>query len=117
MFSISKPTLFLLISANLFSISASVFDCSLIPTAFWCLNPAIAHQCLIDDQCSHHQSAYRNHPIQITLLYEALCGGCQQFILDVLEPKIYQPLKDIVDIQLVPYGNSRMKKVGIENLF
>uniref|UniRef100_A0A914VVY0 Uncharacterized protein n=1 Tax=Plectus sambesii TaxID=2011161 RepID=A0A914VVY0_9BILA len=78
-----------------------------IPPTLWCDNPQIAKKCGVEQQCEDYARAFEHQRVKITLLYEALCGGCQQFILNVLQPQIFHDLGDIVDIELIPYGNAK----------
>jgi interferon gamma-inducible protein 30 len=78
-----------------------------IPPSLWCDNPQIAKKCGVEDQCEEYARSFEHQKVKITLLYEALCGGCQEFIHTTLYPEIYQGLGSIVEIQLVPYGNAK----------
>ncbi|CAH2001815.1 unnamed protein product [Acanthoscelides obtectus] len=51
------------------------------------------------------------HKVKVSLYYEALCGGCSYFIHSQLKP-VYKELKDHVQLDLVPFGNARFRKVG-----
>ncbi|RCN25460.1 hypothetical protein ANCCAN_28827 [Ancylostoma caninum] len=39
---------------------------------------------------------------------EALCPGCQHFIVDELYPNIYKNFAGFVNIEFVPYGNAKV---------
>ena len=45
--------------------------------------------------------------VNVTLYYESLCPGCKMFITEQLYP-VYDQLKGIINITLVPYGNARV---------
>lgn len=78
-----------------------------IPPTLWCDNPQIAKKCDVEQQCEDYARTFEHQRVKISLLYEGLCPGCQQFILNVLYPQIYKGLERIVDIELVPYGNAK----------
>ncbi|KAI1286750.1 Gamma-interferon-inducible lysosomal thiol reductase [Halotydeus destructor] len=44
-------------------------------------------------------------PVKVSLYYESLCPYCQEFITDQLYPT-FKKLGQILDIDLVPYGNA-----------
>ena len=46
--------------------------------------------------------------VKVTLYYEALCGGCHQWISDEMYPT-YQKLGKYMDIDFVPYGNADVR--------
>ncbi|KAL9238908.1 hypothetical protein vseg_013276 [Gypsophila vaccaria] len=46
--------------------------------------------------------------VPVSLYYESLCPGCQEFILEDLSPMFKNGLIDIVDLRLVPWGNARL---------
>lgn len=47
--------------------------------------------------------------VLIEAYYEALCGGCMHFIQQLLEPT-YTELHKYLNVQLYPYGNTRISK-------
>ncbi|KAI3924501.1 hypothetical protein MKW98_032702 [Papaver atlanticum] len=50
--------------------------------------------------------------VSLSLYYETFCPGCSEFIVHEL-PKIFKNrLIDIVDLNLVPYGNANLLKNG-----
>jgi len=49
--------------------------------------------------------------VKVTLYYEALCGGCHQWISDEMYPT-YQKLGKYMDIDFVPYGNADQQQSG-----
>ena len=46
--------------------------------------------------------------VKVTLYYEALCGGCHQWISDEMYPT-YQKLGKYMDVEFVPYGNAHVR--------
>lgn len=49
-----------------------------------------------------------NAPVRVELYYEALCPGCQDFILNTLAPAYADPeIAAITQLVMVPYGNTR----------
>ncbi|KHJ96853.1 gamma interferon inducible lysosomal thiol reductase [Oesophagostomum dentatum] len=56
---------------------------------------------------SYYDTTY-NQRINITLLTEALCPGCQYFLITHLYPVVYKNFADYVSIEFVPYGNARI---------
>ncbi|KAI1710642.1 gamma interferon inducible lysosomal thiol reductase (GILT) domain-containing protein [Ditylenchus destructor] len=82
-------------------------DCSRIPPTLWCTCPKIAAKCDVTQECQSYAKASKNQPIHLTLLYESLCPGCQDFIVQQLYRQIYLKYGDFVTIELVPYGNAR----------
>lgn len=53
-------------------------------------------------------TAQETKPVNITLYFESLCGGCQWFIKHQLYPA-FQSIGSIMNINLVPYGNADEK--------
>ena len=47
--------------------------------------------------------------VSIDVYYEALCGGCVEFITQQLQPT-YPHLKKYLNVQLYPYGNTEMSE-------
>ena len=45
--------------------------------------------------------------VKLVLYYEALCGGCHQWITDEMYPT-YQKLGKYMDVEFVPYGNAHV---------
>ena len=46
--------------------------------------------------------------VKLTLYYEALCGGCHQWITGEFH-ETYQKLGQYIDIDFVPYGNAHVR--------
>lgn len=78
-----------------------------IPPDFWCDTPETIALCNAQSQCAAYQANVGGKKLKISLLYEALCPDCQQFITQILYPQIWTNLKDIVDVELIPYGNAK----------
>ena len=53
--------------------------------------------------------AQQANPVNVTLYYESLCGGCQYFIQHQYYPA-FQNISSIMNVGLVPYGNAEEKK-------
>ncbi|EYB97565.1 hypothetical protein Y032_0139g2100 [Ancylostoma ceylanicum] len=77
-----------------------------IPPDLWCDSPQSAQQCGVQRQCDALRF-HKRRPIKITLIYEALCPYCQKFISNQLG-SMYQQYKDHLELELVPWGNSRI---------
>ena len=50
--------------------------------------------------------------LKVTLLYEFLCGGCQQAITTSIGPALPKGLLQMVDLKMVPFGNASEKQNG-----
>jgi len=74
------------------------------PPFTWCLNDDIAKLCNAQAACKSYKQTVHNQKVNITLLYEAMCGGCSQFITTILYP-MWQKDHEHYNIELVPYGN------------
>ncbi|VDP36522.1 unnamed protein product [Heligmosomoides polygyrus] len=81
-----------------------------IPPDLWCDSPQSAQQCGVQRQCDALK-IHKRKPIKITLIYEALCPYCQKFISNQLGG-MYQQFKDHLELELVPWGNSRILRVS-----
>merc|ERR1711993_223601 len=51
-------------------------------------------------------SAKADH-VKVTLYYEALCGGCHDWILNEMFPT-YQKIGKYMEVDFVPYGNAHV---------
>ncbi|CAI2338904.1 unnamed protein product [Caenorhabditis sp. 36 PRJEB53466] len=100
--------------ASLFLLGAvhAAIDCNSIPTSLWCSNKDIESQCGFTAQCDKHRSAVHNQKINITVLIEALCPDCQNFLTKQLYPIVYKNFADFVNIELVPFGNAKILEDG-----
>ncbi|MFH4980866.1 hypothetical protein AB6A40_007575 [Gnathostoma spinigerum] len=85
------------------------FRCDRIPPSLWCANGDMATLCGWKEMCDEFKSAMGGQRLKITLLYESKCIDCQEFITEVLYPKLYTQLKDDIEITLVPFGNAHIK--------
>ncbi|CAD6192462.1 unnamed protein product [Caenorhabditis auriculariae] len=86
--------------------------CPSIPPSLWCSSDKIIKQCGFEEHCQRFKSATWNQRVNITVLVEALCPDCQQFIANQLYPVIYKNFRDVVNIQLVPFGNAKIQPDG-----
>ncbi|CAD5214705.1 unnamed protein product [Bursaphelenchus xylophilus] len=93
------------------SAQASDYDCDRIPPALWCRHPTLIKECGWDVPCNKYLAKSKGQKIQLTVLYEALCDACQEFITGELQ-KIYSKFGDKVDIELVPAGNAHFNPDG-----
>lgn len=78
-----------------------------IPPEFWCDTPETSKLCDAEASCALYNRTMAEQKIHVTLLYEALCPDCQQFITELLYPLVYQQLKELIVLNLVPFGNAR----------
>ena len=51
-----------------------------------------------------------SRPVLLGVYYESLCLDSKNFIVDQLQP-VYSKLKDIIILELVPYGNAEVCNV------
>jgi len=51
--------------------------------------------------------------VQVTLYFETLCPGCQDFIVNHLQPAL-PAIGAIADIHLLPYGNAHTSASGVK---
>jgi interferon gamma-inducible protein 30 len=80
-----------------------------VPSDFWCDSHEIAQKCGVTQQCEHFKR--QTSPITVTLMFEALCPFCQRFISNHLG-NLYDQFRGKIDIELVPWGNSRLLPNG-----
>ncbi|KAH7727301.1 Protein F37H8.5 [Aphelenchoides avenae] len=115
----SIATLLLLLLTTCFLLFGSVvhgsdaIDCSRVPPSLWCQNAKLTEKCGFSDICSRYRKASSGKRVQLTLLYEGLCPGCQNFIINNLYRDVYLQYGDYVDIELVPYGNAKRQNTTI----
>lgn len=102
-------TIFLLFFVG-FASFAEISGLCDVPPALWCDNEEISKKCGVVDACSAFNKSTYGNPIRITLLYETLCPDCQEFIMNVLYPKVFKYGPDFVQIELIPYGNARRSR-------
>lgn len=79
---------------------------------FWCENPELAQLCNVSAQCANYSNIIYNKNVKLTLLYEAKCGGCNEFITRDLYPVIWQQLGSILNLELIPYGNAKQQLIN-----
>lgn len=89
--------------------SSAPIDCSKVPPAFWCANPALTSQCGFESLCKRYSDSTKNKKLQFTLFYESLCPDCQEFLLGTFYRDVYLNFGDYVDFELVPYGNAKIQ--------
>ncbi|RCN45583.1 gamma interferon inducible lysosomal thiol reductase [Ancylostoma caninum] len=98
--------LFILLIVVLPFVSAD--RCASVPPSLWCSSKELSKECGFEDLCNRYHTATHNQRINITVLMEALCPGCQHFIVDELYPNIYKNFAGFVNIEFVPYGNAKV---------
>ncbi|CEF69875.1 Gamma-interferon-inducible lysosomal thiol reductase [Strongyloides ratti] len=86
--------------------SYNSLDCAEIPPALWCKNDKVKKECGFDKLCNRYERRMTNQTLKITLLYEALCPDCQEFILGPLHD-VYTHFENYIDLELVPFGNAK----------
>ncbi|KRZ11388.1 GILT-like protein F37H8.5 [Trichinella zimbabwensis] len=74
----------------------SISDGCNIPPALWCNSEKVATECAVLDSCLNYNISQLDKKIKLTLLYETLCPDCQE----------------LVDFNLIPYGNARRTKLN-----
>uniref|UniRef100_A0A158P635 Gamma interferon inducible lysosomal thiol reductase GILT n=1 Tax=Angiostrongylus cantonensis TaxID=6313 RepID=A0A158P635_ANGCA len=84
--------------------------CNIPPDLWLCDSPQAAQQCGVQHQCDSLRF-HKRKPIKLTLIYEALCPYCQKFISNQLGG-MYQQHKDHLELELIPWGNSRILRDG-----
>ncbi|XP_060753898.1 gamma-interferon-inducible lysosomal thiol reductase-like [Neoarius graeffei] len=68
-------------------------------------------RCGMLGQCAQVNSSRSADSVNVSLYYESLCPGCRQFLVLELMPTFFM-LYDIMNLELVPYGNAEEKQVG-----
>ena len=54
------------------------------------------------------QTTKGGNPVHLALYFESECGGCKQFITDQLYDVWQKVGSDVLNITLVPYGNTKV---------
>jgi len=67
--------------------------------------------CLSMTQVAFSKPNAKADHVKLVLYYEALCGGCHQWITDEMYPT-YQKLGKYMDVEFVPYGNAHQQQEG-----
>ncbi|XP_046719002.1 gamma-interferon-inducible lysosomal thiol reductase-like [Silurus meridionalis] len=70
-----------------------------------------AERCGVLEQCVKVNSSKSADLVNVTLYYESLCPDCQVFLAIQLMPTFIM-LRDIITLELVPFGNAEEKQVG-----
>jgi len=90
------------------------------PPSQWCSSAEIAARCRVFEACmlnSWSKGEHHDAPkVSIALYYETLCPGCRQFIKEQLTYALTK-VSDIMDVDLVPYGNARETQSGDSWIF
>ncbi|XP_076833252.1 gamma-interferon-inducible lysosomal thiol reductase-like [Brachyhypopomus gauderio] len=80
------------------------------PTSQWCDTYDIAGKCGVLEHCvSSNATKSNGMSVNVSLYYESLCPGCRFFLTKQLMPTLIM-LEDIMNIELVPYGNAQEKQ-------
>lgn len=82
-----------------------------VPSEMWCDTPELQKLCGTQAVCAKYNDTVKGLKVNLTIVYTSLCPYCQNFTRQVLYPKVWKNLKDIVNIQMLPYGNAHQVQV------
>ncbi|XP_014776192.1 gamma-interferon-inducible lysosomal thiol reductase [Octopus bimaculoides] len=97
-------------------VSVACQSCDL-PPSLWCSSPEIAKRCNVSDVCKTYLSpATENSKVTVSVYYESRCPFSIKFLLDQVM-KAFAKVGDIMTVDLVPFGNSHVRKIGSKVVF
>lgn len=79
-----------------------------LPPAYWCDTSETARLCGAEQTCMGFDRSVSNQTVNLTVLYESLCPDSEGFFMKILNLSVYQELKPILSLTVVPYGNVRV---------
>ncbi|KAM8839674.1 3',5'-cyclic-AMP phosphodiesterase 4C isoform 2-T2 [Synchiropus picturatus] len=82
-----------------------------IPPSEMCSSLQAATKCGVVEQCRDINFTRTAEPVRLELCYESLCPACRRFVTQNLYPT-WVLLKEILTVNLIPYGNAKEKFVG-----